>query len=39
MEAMKMENEVRASTAGTVKAILVAEDQAVESGELLLELE
>ena len=39
MEAMKMENEVRASTAGTVKAILVAEDQAVEAGELLLELE
>ena len=39
MEAMKMENEVRASTAGTVTAILVAEGQAVEAGELLLELE
>ncbi len=39
MEAMKMENEVRASTTGTVKAILVAEGQAVEAGELLLELE
>lgn len=39
MEAMKMENEVRASTTGTVTAILVAEGQAVEAGELLLELE
>ena len=39
IEAMKMENEVQASTAGTVKAILVAEGQAVESGELLVELE
>ena len=39
MEAMKMENELRASTAGTVKAILAREGTAVEKGALLLELE
>lgn len=39
IEAMKMENEVRTSTAGTVKGIHVAQGQAVESGELLIELE
>lgn len=39
IEAMKMENEIQASTAGTVKAILVAAGQAVESGDLLVELE
>jgi pyruvate carboxylase subunit B len=39
IEAMKMENEVRTSAAGTVKGIHVAKGQAVESGELLIELE
>ncbi|MGE0825462.1 MAG: biotin/lipoyl-containing protein [Candidatus Binatia bacterium] len=39
IEAMKMENEVRASAAGTVKAVHVASGEAVESGELLIELE
>lgn len=39
MEAMKMENELRAATAGTVKAILAREGTAVEKGALLLELE
>lgn len=38
IEAMKMENEIRASVAGTVKAVHVEAGQAVESGELLLEL-
>ena len=39
MEAMKMENELRAATAGTVKAILASVGTAVEKGALLLELE
>ena len=39
MEAMKMENELRAATAGTVKAIVAREGTAVEKGALLLELE
>ena len=39
VEAMKMENEVRAAVAGKVKEIRVAPGQAVESGELLVELE
>ena len=39
MEAMKMENELRAATAGTVKAIMAREGTAVEKGSLLLELE
>ena len=39
MEAMKMENELRATTAGTVKAILAREGTAVEKGAILLELE
>ena len=39
IEAMKMENEVQASIAGTVKSILVTPGQTVEAGELLLELE
>ena len=39
MEAMKMENELRAGSAGTVKAILAREGTAVEKGALLLELE
>ena len=39
MEAMKMENELRASAGGTVKAVHVAAGQAVEKGALLVELE
>jgi biotin carboxyl carrier protein len=39
MEAMKMENELRAATPGTVKSILAREGTAVEKGALLLELE
>ncbi len=39
MEAMKMENELRATADGTVKAVLVAPGQAVEKGAVLLELE
>ena len=39
MEAMKMENELRAATAGTVKVILASVGTAVEKGALLLELE
>ncbi len=38
MEAMKMENELRAATSGTVKAVLVKPGQAVEKGAVLLEL-
>ena len=39
MEAMKMENELRASAAGRVKAIAVAVGNAVEKGAVLVELE
>ncbi|NUO37285.1 MAG: biotin attachment protein [Gemmatimonadaceae bacterium] len=39
MEAMKMENELRATAAGTVKAVLAQPGTAVEKGALLLELE
>ena len=39
MEAMKMENELRATTAGTVKAVHVQPATAVEKGTVLLELE
>lgn len=39
MEAMKMENELRASAAATVKAIRVQPGTAVEKGALLLEME
>ena len=39
MEAMKMENELRASSAGTVKRILATPGTAVEKGVVLLELE
>lgn len=39
MEAMKMENELRASAAGTVKNLLATPGTAVEKGALLLELE
>ena len=38
MEAMKMENELRASASGTVKAVHVAPGTAVEKGALLIEL-
>ena len=39
IEAMKMENELRASRAGRVKAIKVAEGQSVEAGALLVTVE
>lgn len=39
MEAMKMENELRAQAAGTVKRVLVEPGAAVERGAVLLELE
>ena len=39
MEAMKMENELRASAAGSVKRVLVEPGIAVEKGTLLLEME
>lgn len=39
MEAMKMENELRATAAGTVKAVLAQPGTAVEKGAVLLELE
>ena len=39
MEAMKMENELRALAAGKVKNILVAPGTAVEKGAVLIELE
>ncbi|MDE3150847.1 MAG: hypothetical protein KGL93_01230 [Gemmatimonadota bacterium] len=39
MEAMKMENELRATADGTVKAVLVAPGKAVDKGAVLLELE
>ena len=39
MEAMKMETELRATAAGTVKAVLVQPGTAVEKGAILLELE
>ena len=39
MEAMKMENELRATSAGKVKAVLAQPGTAVEKGAVLLELE
>ena len=39
MEAMKMENEIRAPRDGVVKDVLVREGQAVESGALLILVE
>lgn len=39
LEAMKMENEVRAARAGTVKTVHVGEGVAVETGQLLVTLE
>jgi pyruvate carboxylase subunit B len=39
MEAMKMENELRAPAPGTVKAVHAAPAMAVEKGAILVELE
>jgi biotin carboxyl carrier protein len=39
MEAMKMENELRAMAAGTVRSVEVVAGQAVEKGTLLVALE
>jgi biotin carboxyl carrier protein len=39
MEAMKMENELRASGAGVVRAVRVAAGDAVEKGTVLVEME
>ena len=39
MEAMKMENELRATSAGTVRSVLAVAGTAVEKGAVLLELE
>jgi pyruvate carboxylase subunit B len=39
MEAMKMENELRIPSAGTVKAVHVTPGMAVEKGTLLIEME
>jgi pyruvate carboxylase subunit B len=39
MEAMKMENELRASAAATVKTVRVVQGTAVEKGTVLIELE
>lgn len=39
MEAMKMENELRSSSAGRVRAVAVSAGQAVEKGAILVELE
>ena len=39
MEAMKMENELRATAAATVKAVLAQPGTAVDKGALLLEME
>jgi biotin carboxyl carrier protein len=39
MEAMKMENELRATAGGNVRRVLVAPGTAVEKGALLLEME
>jgi acetyl/propionyl-CoA carboxylase alpha subunit len=39
LEAMKMENEIKAQSAGVVKEVLVKPGQAVEKGEVLLLLE
>lgn len=38
MEAMKMENELRASVSGTVQSVMAQEGQAVETGALLMEI-
>lgn len=39
LEAMKMENEIKAGASGVVKAIHVKEGQAVDAGTLMIEIE
>jgi pyruvate carboxylase subunit B len=39
MEAMKMENELRAAAAGTVRTVRVRPGEAVEKGQVLVEFE
>jgi biotin carboxyl carrier protein len=39
MEAMKMENELRAPASATVKRVVVSAGSAVEKGALLIEME
>ncbi|MCT4642248.1 MAG: acetyl-CoA carboxylase biotin carboxyl carrier protein subunit [Bacteriovoracaceae bacterium] len=39
LEAMKMENEIKAGMDGVVKAVHVGEGQALESGHLMIEIE
>ncbi len=39
LEAMKMENELRAQAGGTIKAVRVAPGEAVEKGQVLVEFE
>ncbi|HEY2825603.1 MAG TPA: biotin/lipoyl-containing protein [Gemmatimonadales bacterium] len=39
LEAMKMENEIKAGVAGVVSAIRVAAGQAVDKGAVLIELD
>ena len=39
LEAMKMENELRAATAGTVRTVRVRAGEAVEKGQVLVEFE
>jgi len=39
LEAMKMQNEIKASRAGVVRSLAVQPGQAVDSGQLLLDLE
>ncbi|MBI3006567.1 MAG: biotin/lipoyl-binding protein [Ignavibacteriales bacterium] len=39
LEAMKMENEIKASSSGTVRAIHVSPGRVVEKGEPLISLE
>jgi len=39
IEAMKMENEIRASSSAKIKSILVEPGQSIESGSVLIELE
>jgi biotin carboxyl carrier protein len=39
LEAMKMENELKAPAAAVVKAVRVAPGEAVEKGQVLLEFE
>jgi pyruvate carboxylase subunit B len=39
LEAMKMENELRATVAGTVRTVRVRAGEAVEKGQVLVEFE